>query len=599
MKSIQCELSRRIGCALAEIGIEGDPLLFEAQDRKFGDYQSNCAMGIAKKAGKKPREVAQELIDRLDVGDLSDPPEIAGPGFINFRIKPSYLAANLAAIPPATDPVGARLGIDPEENPQTVVVDLSGPNLAKEMHVGHLRSTVIGDCVARCLEFMGHRVYRENHVGDWGTQFGMLVAHLKHVRPDVAENPDDLVISDLESFYIDAKARFDSDEAFKAESRETVVALQQGDPQTRKIWKAFCDESLRHCHAIYNRMKVELEDRGESYYTEWMQDLARRLEAMCAEGEDSAVRISDGALCIFMDGFKTRDGEPLPLIVRKKDGGFNYASSDLATILHRVEELGARRIIYVVGLPQKQHFEMVFAAARKVGWVSDDVSMIHMGFGSMLASTGKPFKTREGGTVKLKGLLDEAVSRARQVVETQLADDEEGQRPFSTDEVDNIAETVGMAAVRYFDLSHSLASDYKFDLNHMLSLEGNTAPYMLYAYARVRSIGRKAGVDFAEVSTADPLVIEHPAEVALALKLAQFRDTIDTLVRDLKPNLLTEYLFELAKTFSRFYDKKIGVRVIDASPESVRLSRLRLCDLTARTLALGLGLLGIETLEQM
>ena len=598
MKSIQSELSERIQEALVSVGLAGDPLVVPSQDRKFGDYQSNCAMGLGKKAGRKPRELAEEIVRHLRIEDISEPPQIAGPGFINFRIRPAFLGASLAEIPPASDPLGSRLGIESASSPEVVVVDLSSPNLAKEMHVGHLRSTVIGDCVARCLEFMGHTVHRDNHVGDWGTQFGMLVAHLKHVRPDVASNPGALVISDLESFYIEAKARFDSDEEFKKESRETVVALQQGDPQTRRIWKAFCEESLRHCHAIYDRLKVNLVDRGESFYMDLMHEVVRRLEAIRAEG-DSTVRISEGALCIFLDGFTTRDGEPLPMIVRKTDGGFNYASSDLATILHRVEELKATRLIYVVGLPQKQHFDMLFAAVRKVGWVDDDVSMTHLGFGSMLSATGKPFKTREGGTVKLKDLLDEAVAKARQVVELQLKEGRGGDRRFSKEQVDHIAETVGLAAVRYFDLSHSMASDYKFDLATMLSLEGNTAPYMLYAFARIRSIARKADVDFATLPTDQPILLDHPSEVALALKLLQFGDTIRTVAGDLRLNLLTEYLYELAKTFSRFYDKKIGVRVIDASPDSVRLSRLRLCDLTARALSLGLHLLGIETLDRM
>ena len=598
MKSIQTELSERIVKALASIGLEGDPLVFSSQDAKFGDYQSNCAMGLGKKAGRKPRELAEKIVSRLQIDDISETPQIAGPGFINFRIRPEFLGGSLSDLPPASDPLGSRMGIESAASPEVVVVDLSSPNLAKEMHVGHLRSTVIGDCVARCLEFMGHTVHRENHVGDWGTQFGMLVAHLRHVRPDLGDNPDQLVIGDLETFYVEAKCRFDADEDFKEESRETVVALQQGDPQTRLIWKAFCDESLRHCHAIYDRLKVDLVDRGESFYADLMHEVVRRLETLRGQN-DSPVEISDGALCIFLDGFTTRDGERLPLIVRKADGGFNYASSDLATILHRVEQLGATRIIYVVGLPQKQHFEMVFAAARKVGWVTEDVSMVHLGFGSMLSATGKPFKTREGGTVKLKDLLDEAVAKARKVVESQLDEKRGGGRAFTKEQVDHIAETVGLAAVRYFDLSHSLASDYKFDFATMLSLEGNTAPYMLYAYARIRSIARKADVDFAALPSDAPIVLEHPSEIALALKLLQFGDTIGTVVRDLRLNLLTEYLFELAKAFSRFYDKKIGVRIIDASPDSVRISRLRLCDLTARTLALGLRLLGIETLDRM
>ena len=404
-----------------------------------------------------------------------------------------------------------RLGISPTPQPKIVAIDLSSPNLAKEMHIGHLRSTVIGDCIARILEFEGHTVYRENHVGDWGTQFGMLVAHLRAVRPDVAENPDDLVISDLETFYVEAKTRFDNDEAFRTESRETVVALQAGDPLTRKIWKAFCDESLRHCHAICDRLGVEMIDRGESFYAEGMDDVIARLEAMQADRGDGFVEVSDGALCLFMDGFKTRDGDPLPMIVRKSDGGFNYATSDLATILHRVEQLKTDRIIYVVGIPQKQHFEMLFAAVRKANWVNDDVELKHLAFGSILAETGLPFKTREGGTVKLKDVLDEAVARARGVVEN-TNDDEPSNRSWTEEQINETAERVGLAAVKYFDLAHALQSDYKFDLNSMLAMEGNTAPYMMYAYARIRSIGKKAGVEAAENLNTAPITLEHPAE---------------------------------------------------------------------------------------
>ncbi len=603
--SMVAELSKRVRAAMRVVGADGDPLVTTSQDDRFGDYQSNAAMGAAKRLQRKPRDLAAAIIEHLDVSDMCAPPEIAGPGFINFRIRPEFIAKCLLDVPATAVTEGDRLGIAPVSDPETVVVDLSSPNLAKEMHVGHLRSTVIGDCVCRILEFQGHKVHRENHVGDWGTQFGMLVAYLKRERADVVDHPDDLVIADLESFYVAAKALFDSDDDFKTEARDTVVALQQGDAKTRRIWKAFCDESLRHCHAIYDRLNVRLVDRGESFYTGEMETLAQRLDAMEAADPAGAVRTSDGALCVFMDGFTTRDGDPLPLIVRKRDGGFNYAMSDLATIVHRVEKLGATRIIYVVGLPQKQHFDMVFAAGRKLGWVPENVSLLHMGFGSMLAASGKPFKTRDGGTVKLKGLLDEAVARARTVVDRSAAADEvdcdvsatESRPPLES--LDRIAETVALSAVKYFDLSHALVSDYRFDLDTMLALEGNTAPYMLYAYARIQSIARKAGVDLDSLPTAVPINLKHPTEIALGQKILQVGDMVDTFKRDIRPNVLTEYLFELAKQFSRFYDKKLGVRVIDASPDDVRLSRLALCNLTARTLKLGLQMLGVETLEQM
>ncbi|MEK6674744.1 MAG: arginine--tRNA ligase [Planctomycetota bacterium] len=598
MPSVLHELTNRVQRALNDLGLDGEPSVRASTDQRFGDYQSNAAMAIAKRVGKNPRQIAEELRDRLNVADLSEPPEIAGAGFVNFRLRPDYLAQALSDIPSSDSESGSRMGIPLTESPKTVVIDLSSPNLAKEMHVGHLRSTVIGDCVARLLEFHGHTVIRENHVGDWGTQFGMLLAHLRHVRPTIMERPDDLEIHDLETFYIEAKARFDIDEEFKKEARETVVALQRGDEQTRLVWRAFCDESLRHCHAIYQRLGVRLVDRGESFYTDLMNGVVKKLETQRTSDESGTIRESNGALCIFLDGFKTRDGEPLPLIVRKSDGGFNYATSDLATIVHRVEHLHARRVIYVVGLSQKQHFEMLFAAARSTGLVSDDIHLEHLGFGNMLAASGKPFKTREGGTIKLKDLLDEAVARARRVVVDERADESDSSS-LSDGQKDQVAETVGLAAIKYFDLSHALTSDYRFDIDTMVSLEGNTAPYMLYAYARVQSIGRKAGVDFSQWKPEYPIVLEHPSEIDLAKQLARFWETLDAVIAELRPNVLTEYLYDLSKSFSRFYDKKLGVRVIDASPEAVRISRLRLCDLTARTLKMGLTLLGINTLDQM
>ena len=602
MKSILEQLSHRVREAIAGVGVDGDPQIRASQDEKFGDYQSNAAMGLAKKLGRKPREVAETIVEKLDIDDLCEKPEIAGPGFINFRLKQTFLARSLQSIPPADDLDTDRAGLPPTDKRQIVAVDLSSPNLAKEMHVGHLRSTVIGDCVARVLEFQGHTVHRENHVGDWGTQFGMLVAHLRRIRPEIIDRPDTLEIADLESFYVAAKARFDADEKFKEESRETVVALQRGDATTRRIWQAFCNESLRHCHAIYDRLGVRLIDRGESFYNDLMNEVVRRLEKLRDSGANAAVRDSEGALCIFLDGYTTREGEPLPLMVRKSDGGFNYATSDLATIVHRVEVLKATRVVYVVGLAQKQHFEMVFAAARRVGWVGPGVCLEHLGFGNMLSKAGTPFKSREGGTVKLKDLLDEAVARARRVVEEEEPDEARsspGAPGFTPQQMDTIAETVGLAAVKYFDLSHSMNSDYRFDLDTMLAMEGNTAPYMLYAYARIRSIGRKAGVDFRALSVDTPVILEHPSEIALAKRILQFADAVDVVGRELRPNVLTDYLYDLAKAFSRFYDKKLGVRVIDASPEALRLSRLRLCDLTARVLRLGLKLLGINTIEQM
>jgi len=469
---------------------------------------------------------------------------------------------------------------------------MSSPNLAKEMHVGHLRSTIIGDCIARMLEFEGHNVHRINHVGDWGTQFGMLIEHLRRTHPDVLNAPDHLQLGDLESFYVQAKQRFDADEEFAAAARRAVVDLQGGDPATRAVWRAFCEESLRHCHEIYDRLGIRVEDRGESFYNDL---LSRTVDDLTKAG--LAVE-SDGATCVFLDGFHNRQGDPLPMIIRKSDGGYNYDTTDLAALRHRIDTLGATRLLYVVGLPQKQHFDMLFAAARKAGWAGDDVELTHIGFGSMLAPSGKMFKTREGGTVKLKHLLDEAVERARNVLETNERDPEK-KRGLAPEQMRIIAETVGVGAVKYFDLSHALGSDYKFEWDTMLSMDGNTAPYMLYAYARIRSIEREAGLEYAQLPPDTPVLLEHESEIRLGKMLLRLPDVIAQAGREYRPNIITEYLFELSRAYNGFYDRKRGVRVKDASPESVRLSRLRLCDLTARALKLGLHLLGIGTLEQM
>lgn len=596
MQSIQDLLTIRTQRALArafgEIGEAADARIAPSQNPKFGDYQSNCAMGLAKKVGANPRDAAQKIIDAMDLTNICDPPQIAGPGFINFSLRPAFLAKTLADIPPM-DPNKPfdRMGIDVDPKCEQVVVDMSSPNLAKEMHVGHLRSTVIGESVSRILEFCGHQVERVNHVGDWGTQFGMLVAHLRSVKPEVLDDPQHLAIGDLESFYIEAKRHFDSDPDFADEARSTVVQLQSGDESTLRIWRAFCDESLRHCHDVYRRLGVKnLIDRGESFYNEHLPQVVRELE------DAGLLEKSDGADCVFLEGFESADGTPQPLMVRKSDGGFNYSATDLAAARYRIRTTGATRLIYVVGSPQKRHFEMLFAALRKVGWAGDNVRLEHLAFGSMLGADGRPFKTREGGTVKLKNLLDEAAAKALSVVERSRGD--ESNREFSKKQRQHIAETVGMSAIKYFDLSHSLATDYKFNFDHMLSLDGNTAPYMLYAYARIRSIGRKAGTDFAAVQSAS-IILNHDTEKALAKCILRYVDVITQTAADLRPNVLTEYLYELSKTFSRFYDRKLGVRVIDAETEELQASRLRLCDLTARVLAGGLNLLGIETLEAM
>ena len=600
LETIPNRFDDAVYAALGEETIVGKRYVFRCNDPRFGDYQFNGSLALAKVRKQKPRDVATAIVEHLKIDDLCEQPDIAGPGFINVRLKPSFLGESLGSIPSADPHEPDRMGLARTDSPDTVVVDLSSPNIAKEMHVGHLRSTIIGDAIARILEFEGHVVHRLNHIGDWGTQFGMLIAHLRHVRPEAISDPSALAIADMEKFYVEAKKHCDTDPTFQEEARRTVVALQAGDPQTRKIWKAFCDESLRHCHRIYERLNVRLEDRGESFYNELMVVLIDRLLAGSGPDGEPLVVESQGALCDFSHGKKTKNGDPYPEIVRKSDGGFNYNTSDLAALLHRVEQMHATRLIYVVGLGAgtKEHFDWLFPYAKKTGWIGDDIELRLCGFGNILGSDNRPLKTRDGGTYKLKDLLDEAVARARGVITDESRSNAE-RASLSEQQIDQIAETVGIAAVKYVDLAHSLTTDYKFDLKTMCSLEGNTAPYLLYAYARIRSIGRKAGVNFADLPTGDPLLIDHATEVTLATKLVQFPETLERLGRELEPNVLTIYLYDLARAFSRFYDRKFGVRVVDASPDTVRTSRLRLCDLTARTLKLGLDLLGIGTVEQM
>lgn len=590
------ELSRRVAAAITEAcGIEPsqvDPRVGPSQDTKFGDYQSNCAMGLARALKAKPRDIAQRIVDVLDWQDICEPPEIAGPGFINLRLTPKYVAAQLASVPTNPGNGQDRLGIATTEHPTVVVVDMASPNLAKEMHVGHLRSTVIGDCVARLLEFDGHDVRRINHVGDWGTQFGMLLAYLRRTQPEVLDDPSSLRIDDLETFYVSAKRMFDDQPEFAERSRKTVVELQSGEPAVLAVWQAFCNESLRHCHEVFDRLNITVEDRGESYYRSMLADV------VTAFVDRKLAVESDGAMCVFLDGFTSREGAPLPMMIRKSDGGYNYDTTDLAAIRHRIETLGAKTLLYVVGVAQKQHFDMLFAAARKIGWAGEDVTLDHLGFGNMLGADGRPFKTRTGGTIKLKDLIAEAVSRARRIVERNV---EAGGARSDFDEatVDAIAEAVGIGAIKYFDLSHSLGSDYKFDWDTMLAMEGNTAPYMLYAYARILSIGRKAGINYADLPADAPIVLAHESEIKLGKSLLRFAETLHLVSSQLRPNILTDYLYDLSKAFSLFYDRRRGVRVIDAESDAIRLSRLRLCDLTARTLKTGLGLLGIRTVDRM
>lgn len=581
MKPIIDQISDAVKSALAKAVPEfadAEAMVRAAQDEKFGDYQSNAAMPLGKKAKKQPRQVAQMIVDNLNAENMLEPAEIAGPGFINLRLKDGFLADSLGQI--QTD---SRLGIGSVSKPLKVALDFAGPNFAKEMHVGHMRTSIIGDTIGRTLEFAGHEVLRLSHVGDWGTQFGMLIQYLRETQPEALKNPDAVRIADLEVFYKQAKQRFDADPAFADAARRAVVDLQGGEPATRTIWKAFVHASREHADAIFARLGVTALERGESFYNDMLPGIVSELK-------DKGLAVVDqGAVCVFLDGFVGREGQPQPMLIQKSDGGYNYDTTDLAAIKYRLATDKAGWLIYVTDVRQKQHFDMIFAAARKAGWLTDEVGVNWVGYGMVLGPDGRVFKTREGGTVKLKDLLDEAEARAQKVVDENSADFPEAERK-------QIAKAVGIGAIKYVDMAHSLATDYRFDWDKMLSLDGNTAPYMMYAYARIRSIGRKGGIDYAALPRDTPILITNEFERRLAKKLLQFGETFQVLVRDLEPNVLTNYLFETAQTFSGFYRE---CPVLQAETPELKHSRLRLCDITARTIKLGLHLLGIETVERM
>ncbi|NMF84566.1 arginine--tRNA ligase [Nodosilinea sp. P-1105] len=585
MKSTLTQLTAQFDQAIvAAFGPEltgTDPMLEPTTNPKFGDYQANLAMSLAKPLKNNPRAIASQIVEHLDVSALCEPPEIAGPGFINLRLRTDYLEQQLQQM--QADP---RLGIPPVAQPQRVIVDFSSPNIAKEMHVGHLRSTIIGDSIARVQEFMGHDVLRLNHVGDWGTQFGMLITHLQEACPDALEADSSVDIGDLVAFYKQAKQRFDTDDDFKTRSREAVVALQAGDDTATKAWKVLCTQSRQEFQKIYDRLGITIQERGESFYNPLLADVVKDLDTQGLLVEDQ------GAKVVFVDGFTNKAGDPLPLIIQKSDGGYNYATTDLAAIRYRTQQDGAQRVLYVVDAGQSNHFALVFQVAAKAGWIPDGVELTHVPFGVVQGEDGKKFKTRSGETVRLKDLLDEAVSRARADLERRI--EAEG-RQESESFIQTVAETVGIDAVKYADLSQNRTSNYIFSFDKMLALQGNTAPYMLYAYVRVQGISRKGNIDFDHLPDEARIHLEEASEFALARHLLQLDEVLDEVAQDLYPNRLCQYLFELSQKFNQFYDR---CSVLQA-PEPQRTSRLLLCDLTAQTLKLGLSLLGISVLERM
>ena len=544
------------------------------KDKTHGDFASNIAMMLAKPAGMKPRDLAEQLIAALPADAAISKVEIAGPGFLNFYQDNQALAQRLEVAL-----ADAALNVRKVGPAQRVVVDLSAPNLAKEMHVGHLRSTIIGDGVARVLEFLGDEVIRQNHVGDWGTQFGMLLAYMQ-------ENPAaaDSELSDLENFYRAAKKRFDESPEFAERARELVVQLQAGDAECLRLWTRFNDISLSHCQALYDRLGVKLsmaDVKGESAYND---DLANVVADLKAKGLLSE---SDGAQCVFMDEFKNAEGNPLPLIVQKAGGGYLYATTDLAATRYRANVLKADRALYFVDQRQALHFQMVFSAARLAGFVPASMQLEHMGFGTMNGADGRPFKTRDGGTVKLVDLINEAEERAYSLVKSKNPELDEA-------ELRQIANAVGVSAVKYADLSKHRASDYSFNFELMLSFEGNTAPYLLYAYTRVASVFRKLGKDFSEVD--GQIRLEAAQEIDLATKLAQFGEVLNNVADKGTPHILCTYLYDLAGLFSSFYEH---CPILGADDQATQQSRLRLAALSGRTLKQGLELLGLRTLERM
>jgi arginyl-tRNA synthetase len=570
------ELGRRVAAALRaglDVDITPAEALIRPSTRDGVDYQCNVAMSLAKTLKRAPRDVAQAIVEHLDAADLVEPPEIAGPGFINLVLTTTWLEQQAAGL------LGDdRLGVETTDRPRRVAIDLSSPNVAKEMHVGHLRSSIIGDAIMRLMRFAGHEVIPHNHLGDWGTPFGMLIEHLV----DEGWTAEGHTISDLNGFYVAARKKFDADPDFMERSRQRVVALQGGDEPTLKLWRLLVDESTRHFEKVYGVLGIGLgpdDIYGESFYNPYLADTVAQLEAK------GLTEISDGALCVFPPGFSNREGDRLPLIIRKRDGGYNYATTDLATIRYWTGERGVTDLLYVVGTPQAQHFQMVFTTARQAGFLTDQHAE-HIGFGSILGEDGKTIRSRAGGTIKLVELLDEAVDHAAAVIAERTE--------FDAAEQARLARIVGIGAVKYADLSNDRERDYVFTWEKMLAKEGNTSVYLQYANARILSILRKAG-DLPAAGTA--VTLTEPAERALVIKLLGFPAAIQAAVEAYAPHKLSSYLYETASTFTTFYDS-CPILAATTTPEA-RESRLVLAQLTSKVLTLGLSLLGIEAPERL
>ncbi|MBE2896534.1 arginine--tRNA ligase [Pasteurellaceae bacterium HPA106] len=574
--NIQTILSHKITQALNNVGAGGcDALVRQSAKPQFGDYQANGVMAAAKKIGIPPRELAQRVLDALDGGEMIEKLEIAGPGFINITLNRTWLAKQGQML------LGQTALIAPVDAPQTIVADYSAPNVAKQMHVGHLRSTIIGDAVVRVLAFLGHNVIRANHVGDWGTQFGMLIAYLEKMQN---ENADDLALSDLEAFYRAAKAHYDSDEAFAEKARQYVVKLQGGDSYCLAMWRKLVDITMEQNQRTYDRLNVTLSNddiMGESLYNPMLPEIVADLKAKGIAQEDQ------GAVVVFLPEFKNKEGEPMGVIIQKRDGGFLYTTTDIAAAKYRWETLHANRALYFTDTRQSQHLQQAWTIVRKAGYVPDSMRLEHINFGMMLGKDNKPFKTRSGETVKLNDLLDEAVERAGKLIR-------EKSTALSPAELDKVINAVAIGAVKYADLSKNRTTDYVFDWDNMLSFEGNTAPYMQYAYTRIHSIFAKSGIN--PDTLQGEINVTEGKERALLLKLLQFEEAVAVVAKEGTPHVLCAYLYELAGIFSQFYEQ---CPILSCDDEHTKNSRLQLAAIAQRTLKQGLELLGIEVVNKM
>jgi arginyl-tRNA synthetase len=572
-KRVTDSIARAFGDALTAEEKSAD--MAPCMQEEFGHYQCNSALRLSKILKQNPRAVAQKIVDHF-ASDMCAKVDIAGPGFINFTLSPLFLSQQLQ------QQLNDRfLGASPPQKKQKIIVEFSSPNIAKELHVGHIRSTIIGDCLARLFEFLGQDVLRLNHLGDWGTQFGMLITYMKEICPAVLRGDEPTNLESLMKWYKAAKKRFDEDAPFKSRSQKEVVLLQSGDKEALHAWKLICEVSRQGFQEIYDLMRVRITERGESFYNPLLKEVVEELD------QKGLVTISNGAKCIFLEGFQNREGEPLPLMIQKSDGGYNYDTTDLAAIRHRIQVEKADRIIIVVDAGQSLHFDMVFSAAKKAGWLDPSkVEADHVGFGLVLGPDGKKFKTRSGETEKLIDLLHEAVEKARAIVDERLPEATEQEKA-------HLARVLGIGAVKYADLASLRTKDYTFSYERMLRFEGNTAVFLLYAYVRINGIKRKTNADMRQVLAAHQIAVHHPSEISLGLHLRRFGEVLETMARDLLPNRLTDYLYELAEKFNAFFR---DCRV-EGTPEEG--SRLVLCELTARILKQGLAILGLETVDRM